>query len=176
MRMFRKRKTDQTAAALSGMAEALAFSVMLASVFLYSGCTPNKRIVESAGTPEPIREVSTPQVSGFEADLQAMRNADFKFILVFRRKDGQPMDAEDKVVINVNTPPDVNRRRLSDDGKVVLIGSNFPFLPGSIANLTSRFVMEDYSKPDAGPIEVDRLANANSNSNRNAEKTPKPAR
>ncbi len=100
-----------------------------------------------------------------------MRNADFKFILVFRRRDGAAMDAEDKSVINANTPPDANRRRLSDDEKAVIIGSNFPFLPGSIDNLTSRFVMEDHSRSDAGPLEVDRTANANAAANTTATPT-----
>lgn len=95
-----------------------------------------------------------------------MRNADFTFILIFRRRDGAVMDAEDKAVINANTPPEVNRRTLSDGSKAVIIGTNFPFLPGTIENLTSRFVMEDHSKPDAGPIEEDRTANSNTNSNK----------
>jgi hypothetical protein len=140
--------------------------LIAAAIAISSACTPNQRIVESSRTPEPVPEVSiTPQVSAFDADLQSMRNADFKFILVFRRRDGGAMTSEDKAFINANTPPDVNRRRLSDDDKAVIIGSNFPFLPGTIANLTDRFVMEDHSKPEAGPIEVDRFPNTNTNAN-----------
>jgi hypothetical protein len=147
------------------------FALALAgAVVLFSSCTPNRRILESARTPEPAVVNSTPGVSSLESDLQAMRNADFTYILLFRRKDGAMMDAEDKAVINANTPPDVNRRTLSDGGKTVIIGSNFPFLPGTIENLTSRVVMEDHSKPDAGPLEVDRTANSNTSTN--AEQGP----
>lgn len=118
-------------------------------------CSPNPRILNSAAeTPVPI--TSTPAEKTFENDLESMRNADFKFILVFRKRDGEVLDAEDKAFININTPADVNRRKLSDNGKAVIIGTNFPFLPGMIETLTGRFVMEDYSKEDSGPIEVNR--------------------
>lgn len=147
---------------------------MFAALFVLSNCTPNQRIIESAKTPQPAAAVS-PTVSGFDADLEAMRIADFKFILVFRRKDGGPIDAEDKAVINANTPPDANRRTLSDNGKAVIIGSNFPFYPGTIEMLTSRFEMEDFSKDDAGPIEVDRLGNSNAAANTNKKATRKQA-
>lgn len=138
--------------------------VLIAASF---GCTPNRRIIESAKTPEPLPVSSTPAVSVLDADLQAMQNADFTFILIFRRRDGGVMDAEDKAVINANTPPEVNRRTLSDGGKAVIIGSNFPFLPGTIETLTSRFIMEDHSRPDAGPLEEDRSGNSNTLTNAN---------
>lgn len=153
---------------LFGIKKALAVLAFLASV----GCTPNRRILESAKTPEPPAVSSTPAVSAFETDLRAMQNADFTFILVFRRRDGAVLDAEDKAVINANTPPEVNRRTLSDGGKAVIIGSNFPFLPGTIENLTSRFVMEDHSKPEAGPIEEDRTGNSNTSTNANKARSP----
>lgn len=134
--------------------------VSLAMILVMAGgsCTSNRRIVESAQTPTPAAVNAVPAVSSFEDDLQAMRNADFKFILVFRRKDGAIMDRDDKAFVNANTPPDANRKKLSDDGKAIIIGSNFPFFPGTVVSLTERFVMEDYSKPDSGPIEVDRTA------------------
>ena len=144
-------------------------ALILTVAALISGCTPNSRILNSAAeTPVPLPSSTVP--SGFSVDLEAMRTADFKYILVFRRKDGAQLDAEDKAWINANTPPDVNRRKLSDEGKAVIIGSNFPFMPGTIDNLTSRFVMEDHSKPDAGPIEMDRSGNTNSNSNTGSNK------
>ncbi len=93
-----------------------------------------------------------PAVNSFEGDLQAMRNADFKFILVFRRKDGAVLTADDKSFANANTPYDANRRRLADDGKAIIIGSNFQFLPDMLEKMTGRFTMENYSKPDSGPV------------------------
>lgn len=127
-----------------------------------SACAPNERIMNSAA--ENGREAandarssntssnSAPAVSGFKQDLEAMRTADFKFIVVFRRKDGGKMESEDKEAIGRITGSQVNRRKLSDDGKAVIIGSNFPFVPGMLEQLTERFKMEDYSKPDSGPL------------------------
>ncbi len=66
------------------------------------------------------------------------------------------MTNEDKSFINGNTPFDTNRRKLADEGKAIIIGSNFPFMPGTIGKLTDRFIMEDHSRSDAGPLEVDR--------------------
>ena len=95
---------------------------------------------------------SAPAPTGFKQDLESMRTADFKFIVVFRRKDGGKMGPEDKEAIGRITGSQVNRRKLSDEGKAVIIGSNFPFLPGMLEQLTERFKMEDYSKPESGPL------------------------
>ena len=87
-----------------------------------------------------------------------MRDADFKFILVFRRKDNEVLTAEDKSFANANTPYDANRRRIADGGRAIIVGTNFPFLSEMLAKMTGRFTMENYSKPDSGPLAV----NANS--------------
>jgi hypothetical protein len=108
--------------------------LLMFAVFVSSACGPNQQILESANenrtSETEVAEVnsnSTPAPIGFDADLESMRTADFKFILVFRRKDGQPMDAADKDWISRNIGAQANRRTLSDGGKAILIGSNFPF-------------------------------------------------
>lgn len=90
-----------------------------------------------------------------------MRTADFNFIYVFRRKDGKAMDANDKRFMAGNTPVETNRRRLSDDDKAIITGSNYRFPPEVMKLLTDRFAMEDYSKPESETMN----ANANSNAN-----------
>lgn len=138
----------------------LLVSLMIAAV---CGCGPNRRIMEEAKEKETSRnaviENSAPlaEETSFEKDLQAMRNADFKFILVFRRKDGQPMTPEDKALIGTNTGMQANRRRVSDDGRAVIIGGNFPFATKPMSELTAKFNMENYSKPDSGPLTSDEL-------------------
>ena len=132
-----------------------------------AACGPNKRILESANdnrpdeTVEIVNSNSAPAPVGFEQDLESMRTADFKFILVFRRKDGQPMDAADKDWISKNVGAQANRRMLSDAGKAVIIGSNFPF-PPLAKEAVDRFKLDNFSKADSGPVFV----NANSNANR----------
>ena len=132
-----------------------------------SGCGPNQRIMNSAAenTAESEARASNsanavPTVTGFKQDLESMRTADFKFIVVFRRKDGGKLQQEDKEAIGRITGQQVNRRKISDEGKAVIIGSNFPFLPGMLEQLTEKFKMEDYSKPESGPL----VANANQQS------------
>lgn len=124
-----------------------------------SACGPNERIMNSASSETPVPGNAVPAAGTFESDLQAMRNADFKFILVFRRKDGAILAGEDKAIASSSTSLNANRRRISDDGKAIIIGSNFPFLPGTLEKMTERFAMENYSKPDSGPLSANSAAN-----------------
>ena len=62
------------------------------------------------------------------------------------------MDAADKELISRNTGSQANRRRLSDGGRAVIIGSNFPFLPNLLDELQQKFKTENYSKADSGPV------------------------
>jgi len=138
--------------------------LLLCLVAATLSCGPNQRILQSAnggnanGEPVAINSGAAPAPSGFEQDLDAMRTADFKFIIVFRRKDGKGLEPGDKELI-AGAASQANRRRLSDEGKAVIIGSNFPFAAGAFAGLNERFSMENYSKPDSGPM----YANSNSN-------------
>ncbi len=130
---------------------------LLLVVVLVSSCGPNQRILESANeneksSKEPVANINAaPPVSGFDQDLNAMRTADFKFIIVFRRKDGQPLDAADKDLI-AGKAVNANRRSLSDEGKAVIIGSNFPFMTGVFDELKERFSMENFSRQDSGAM------------------------
>lgn len=136
---------------------AIKTALMLMTVALMA-CTPNQRIVNSSvETPAPVNVA--PAVTNFESDLQAMRDADFKFILVFRRKDGAALTPEDKSFANANTPYDANRRRLADDGKAIIVGTNFQFLPDMLEKMNGRFTMENYSKPDSGPMVSNSVPN-----------------
>lgn len=139
--------------------------VLALMAMLAVACGPDQRIIDSAkereaaSTAENGNSNVAPSVSSFEKDLTAMRNADFKFIVVFRRKDGKPLDSSDKALV-VKSASQANRRSLSDGDKAVIIGSNFPFAIADFQALSERFAMENYSKPDSGEITV---ANANSN-------------
>ncbi|MEO6334094.1 MAG: hypothetical protein ABIO91_03850 [Pyrinomonadaceae bacterium] len=139
------------------MKRAITSGLLLMVGLIAASCGPNQRILESANggnvnsEPAAIHSDASPTPAGFEQDLNAMRTADFKFIIVFRRKDGQVLDAADKELIARNASQ-ANRRRLADEGRAVIIGSNFPFVTGAFQDLNERFKMENYSKPDSGPI------------------------
>ncbi|CAN5646418.1 hypothetical protein BH24ACI3_BH24ACI3_12050 [soil metagenome] len=110
------------------------------------GCVPNSRIMNSAAEQSEAKPLATPVPPSFEGDVEAMRTADFDFIYVFRRKDGGLMDGDDRVFVNENTPLETNRRKISDEGKAIILGSNFKFPPEVMQKLSDRFAFTDYSK------------------------------
>lgn len=89
-----------------------------------------------------------------------MQTADFNFIYIFRRKDGAVLDAADKKTASDNLPPEINRRKVIEDGKAVIIGSNYRLPPENFKVLESRFAIEDHSKP------ISEMTNANTNTNK----------
>src|SRR4030095_4260003 len=146
-------------------------AVLLSLAFVGAACGPDQRIIDSAKEQNASKEAIIANsninaaASNFEQDLTAMRTADFKFIVVFRRKDGKPLDGSDKELIG-KVGSQANRRRLSDEGKAVIIGTSFPFRTGEFESVNERFKMENYSKPDSGPM----FANANVNTNTNSKR------
>ncbi len=142
--------------------------LIVTAVFLItSACGPNQRIINSSRESEAESNKfneqlkSRPKLSSFDSDLQAMRDADFNFIYVFRRKDGGVFDTEDKRFVADRTPPEINRRRLGDEGKWIILGSNFRVEPDSMKDLKERFAFEDYSKPES---ELPKNTNSAANS------------
>lgn len=130
--------------------------VFAAAVLLVCSCAPNQRIVESnaelSGGQTNTNAAATPVVSSFEQDIESMRTADFQFIYVFRRTDRQPLDADDKRFASNAIPPEMNRRTVSDEGKAIIVGSNFRMPPENMKVLRERFAFEDFSRPDPGAM------------------------
>jgi hypothetical protein len=116
-------------------------------------CGPNERIMNSSKEAENEsnalnRNVAEmPKAGTLERDVQAMRDADFNFIYVFQRKDGGVLDAEDKRFVAERTPPEINRRRVGDTEKWIILGSNFRLEPKVLDEMKERFAFEDHSKP-----------------------------
>ena len=134
--------------------------LFLIGVLIVSACGPNQKILNSSVTPETSNMAAdAPALSPFERDLRSMRDADFNFIYVFRRRDGGALDSDDRRFVIGVTPAETNRRTLSDGDKAIILGSNFEFPSETMKVLTERFVFEDYSKPES------EIINANSNSN-----------
>lgn len=131
---------------------------------MLAGCSPNQRIVNSSAEREregtTVNKNATPEVANVEADINAMRTADFNFIFVFRRKDGATLDAADRSFMNANIPYEINRKKLSDAGRSLVIGSNFRFPPENFTAMKERFAFEDYSKPESEIMAANSDANA----------------
>lgn len=134
---------------------------LLILVTALTACGANDKILQS-GKETPNANQAAPR-SAIEDDLTAMRNADFRVVFVLRRKDGGPIDAEDRAVIKANTG-DANRRVSSDNDKAFVIGTNTPIAPEKMAALSQRFAVEDHS-PSPPP---DASSNGNSSTNSNA--------
>lgn len=115
-----------------------------------SACGPNESILNSnkETPPSNIPAAAETAPSTLEQDLQTMRTADFDFIYVFRRKDGGAFDAEDRTSLRTNTS-DSNRRKISDEGRAIIVGSNYRIPAENLNALTERFALEDHSKPES---------------------------
>lgn len=120
-----------------------------ALALIVCSCAPNQRIVDSSnnwGTPNAVDPGSTPVKSSLEKDIEAMRTADFIFIYVIKRKDGGPLDVEEKKFASAVIPGEMNRRTLADEGRAILIGSNFRMPDESRKLIEERFAVEDLSR------------------------------
>jgi len=112
-----------------------------------------------ANSTKPSANVIEDNVPSLEKDLQTMRNADFDFIYVFRRKDGNVLDADDKKYLKANSPVFTNRFVLTEENKAAIAGSSYKFEKENLDNLQKRFVLENFSKPESQPTTVDSNSN-----------------
>ena len=139
----------------------LAALLLVSSGLLMAGCGANDKILQSGKDANPQSGPASTK-STLESDIEAMRTANFSFIYVLRRKDGGVIDPEDKSVIRLQTTQ-ANRRVSSDDGKAVIVGSNFQIPAQSMAAIYQRFAVENYSPVPAAPIEPLPAQNQNAN-------------
>ena len=133
------------------------------TALLICSCAPNQRIVESNGqwsNAETNQAASTPVRSSLEKDIESMRTADFIFIYVIKRRDGAALDADDKKFAAAVIPGEMNRRTVADEGRAILIGSNFRMPDESRKLIVERFTFEDLSR-DIPSANLNTSANAN---------------
>ena len=96
--------------------------------------------VASPAAPSPLPSPLT----GFEKDLQYIRNGQYTYVWVFSRKDGKPLDPSDSIFLRTNAPQVVDWVT-TDEGKKVIGGTNFNLEEGNLEVLKKRYVAEDYS-------------------------------
>jgi hypothetical protein len=119
-------------------------------------------ITNQAATP-------TEKVNDFNESLKFVQDANFDYIYAFRRKDDGEFNKEDKTFVKQNTPFGTNQRVLTQDGKVVIVGSNFKFTAENLENLRNRFNVEDYStkiddsNSNVNAVNVNKVNNGNVN-------------
>ena len=98
-----------------------------------------------APTAAPLTSVAhASPLTGFEKDLQYIRNGNFTYVWVFSRKDGKPLDRDDAAFLRTNAPQVIDWVT-TDEGRKVIAGPNFNLEEGNFAALQKRFVTENYS-------------------------------
>lgn len=121
--------------------------LLLAAAMFFSACGGGTPSAPTNKPPASPAATASPQVSpltGFEKDLQFIRNGQYSYIWVFSRKDGKPLDREDSIFLRTNAPQVVDWVT-TDKGKKVIGGTNFNLEEGNLEKLKKRFVTEDYT-------------------------------
>ena len=98
----------------------------------------------SSATPAASPTPTPSPLTGFEKDLQYIRNGGHTYVWVFSRKDGKPLDKEDSAFLRTNAPQVVDWVT-TDEGRKVIAGTNFNLEEGNLEALKKRFVAEDYT-------------------------------
>ena len=133
-------------------------TLLIVFALFVTACGADDRILKS-GKETPSAN-STTAVSEIDSDLAAVKNADFRWVYILRRKDGGVMDAEDKKVIKANTV-EANRRVSSDGDKAFIIGTNTQIPTEKLAELFQHFAVEDHSPPPSPETNTNANAAAN---------------
>ncbi len=113
---------------------------------LMTACTKTSRPPASQTNEEPTAAPTAQHspLTGFQADLQYVRNGGYTYVWVFSRKDGKPLDKDDGAFLRKNAPQVVDWVA-TDQGKKFIGGTNFDLEKGNLDLLRKRFVVEDYS-------------------------------
>jgi hypothetical protein len=119
------------------------FTLFILGCFCFA-CGPEKSATISPGNETPAPTVE-PKKKTFDDDLATVRYSDYTYIFVLRRRDGKAFDGDDSKFIRANSPPETNQRMISDEGKAVILGTNFRFYPGQWDALSGRFDLQDLS-------------------------------
>ena len=125
-----------------GLNEVLVIAVVLMTAACGGGQGTSNTNTASAPAASP--SVHASPLTGFEKDLQFIRNGQFTYVYVFSRKDGKPLDSKDGAFLRTNAPQVVDWVT-TDEGKKVIAGTNFNLEEGNMEKLKQRFVTEDYS-------------------------------
>lgn len=132
------------------------FAILVLLVFSITNSFACRNVEENTAntaSPSPTAEKKT---DDFEGSLASVRTGNFDFVFAFRRPDGDVFSSDDKKFLKANAPSDTNQWVLTGDGKCVIAGSNYKFMPEHLAALKKRFAVEDYS-----PKSVDADSNQN---------------
>lgn len=146
-------------------------TVFLTVAFLFFvlasfACQPNPAILNSGretSVNSSVENASERPKDTFESALRGVQKSGFDYIFVIRRKDGGQFDKDDKVFVRENSPAATNQFVLTDEERVIIAGSNYPFPAESLEVLRAVFDVEDLS-----PKKTEENTNGNTNSENNS--------
>jgi hypothetical protein len=119
--------------------------ILLSVLFVRCGGGGSPSTTTNSAAPQSSSSAPAPSpLTGFEKDLQYIRNGQYTYIWVFSRKDKKPLDKEDSAFLRTNAPQVVDWVT-TDEGRKVIGGTNFNLEEGNLDALKKRFVAEDYS-------------------------------
>ena len=121
-------------------------ALVLGAAMFFAACggSPPAATSEPSASPAASASPQASPLTGFEKDLQFIRNGQYSYVWVFSRKDGKPFDREDSIFLRTNAPQVVDWVT-TDEGKKVIGGTNFNLEEGNLEKLKKRFVTEDYT-------------------------------
>ena len=118
--------------------------ILLSLLFVRCGGGGSPSSTTNSAAPQSSSSPAPSPLTGFEKDLQYIRNGQYTYIWVFSRKDKKPLDKEDSAFLRTNAPQVVDWVT-TDEGRKVIGGTNFNLEEGNLELLKKRFVAEDYS-------------------------------
>lgn len=122
----------------------IAMTVILTSATIsFTACRRGASSDDETPDTSTYRPLATPATE-FEQKLKLVRDAHFKYVLVFTRLDGKEFTPEDKELLHANAPKVVDWIGM-DDRKKFFAGSNFPIDEKNMAVLQKRYKIEDYT-------------------------------
>ena len=123
---------------------AAAFALLLIAGLL-GGC--RKSGSNSSGSGSPQQKAAPSPATDLERQLQYVRDGQFTHIYVFSRKDGGVFDKDDVAYLTANSPvgEKTNMRVKTEDGRRVVVGTNFEYTQENFDTLAKRFNIEDYT-------------------------------
>ena len=125
----------------------LGCALLLVVVLFFGACGNGSAptgTANSSATPAASPTPTPSPLTGFEKDLQYIRNGGFTYIWLFSRKDGKPLDKADSAYLRTNAPQVVDWVT-TDEGRKVIAGTNFNLEEGNLEALKKRFVTENYT-------------------------------
>jgi hypothetical protein len=120
--------------------------LLLVVVLCFGACGGDTPTATSNSSPTPAASAvpASSPLTGFEKDLQYIRNGGYTYVWIFSRKDGKPLDKEDGRFLRTNAPQVVDWVT-TEEGRKVIAGTNFNLEEGNLEALKKRFVTEDYT-------------------------------